>query len=210
MPIYETVCILHPELSEARVKETIEGMQQTLTAGEANVLEVEEWGMRNLAYEIQKQSRGFYVRLEYESRPQAVTEFERGLRLSEDTLRFLSVARAAPSEGQSPMPAGHSLSRQTESPTPPVATREAAAPATERVADETASAAPQNTDSSQPDASSDSPPAVTAEPVPVEPAPVETAAAEPGPSGGAGEEPAAAPDQPTATAGADDAERPAG
>lgn len=210
MPIYETVCILHPELSEARVKETIEGMQQTLTAGEANVLEVEEWGMRNLAYEIQKQSRGFYVRLEYESRPQVVTEFERGLRLSEDTLRFLSVARSAPSEGQSPMPAGHSLSRQTESPTPPVATREAAAPATERVADETASAAPQNTDSSQPDASSDSPPAVTAEPVPVEQAPVETAAEEPGPSGDAGEEPAAAPDQPAATAGTDDAERPAG
>lgn len=210
MPIYETVCILHPELSEARVKETIEGMQQTLTAGEANVLEVEEWGMRNLAYEIQKQSRGFYVRLEYESRPQVVTEFERGLGLSEDTLRFLSVARSAPSEGQSPMPAGHSLSRQTESPTPPVATREAAAPATERVADETASAAPQNTDSSQPDASSDSPPAVTAEPVPVEQAPVETAAEEPGPSGDAGEEPAAAPDQPAATAGTDDAERPAG
>ena len=205
MPIYETVCILHPELSEARVKETIEGMQQTLTAGEANVLEVEEWGMRNLAYEIQKQSRGFYVRLEYESRPQVVTEFERGLRLSEDTLRFLSVARSAPSDGQSPMPAGHSLSRQTESPTPPVVTSEAAAPATERTADETASAVSENTASSQPDASSDSPPAVTAEP-----APVETAAVETGPSGGAGEETAAAPDQPNDAAGTDDTERPAG
>ena len=205
MPIYETVCILHPELSEARVKETIEGMQQTLTAGEANVLEVEEWGMRNLAYEIQKQSRGFYVRLEYESPPQVVTEFERGLRLSEDTLRFLSVARSAPSDGQSPMPAGHSLSRQTESPAPPVATSEAAAPATERAADETAPSASENTASPQPDASSDSPPAVTAEP-----AQVETTTAETGTSGAPGEETSAAPDQPTATAGTDDAERPAG
>ena len=201
MPIYETVCILHPELSEARVKETIEGMQQTLTAGDADVLEVEEWGMRNLAYEIQKQSRGFYVRLEYQSRPQVVTEFERGLRLSEDTLRFLSVARSAPSDGKSPMPAGHSLSRQTESPTPPVATSEAATPATESASDETVSVAAENTASSQPDASSDGSPAVAAEP-----APAETAAAETGPSG---DENVAAPDQPDDTAGTDDTERPA-
>ena len=201
MPIYETVCILHPELSEARVKETIEGMQQTLTAGDANILEVEEWGTRNLAYEIQKQSRGFYVRLEYESRPQVVTEFERGLRLSEDTLRFLSVALSASSDGKSPMPAGHSLSRQTESPTPPAATSEAVAPATESASDETVSVASENAASSQPDASSDGSPAMAAEP-----APVETAAAETGPSG---DENVAAPDQPDDTAGTDGTERPA-
>ena len=204
MPIYETVCILHPELSEARVKEMIEGMQQTLTAGDASVLEVEEWGMRNLAYEIQKQSRGFYVRLEYESRPQVVTEFERGLRLSEDTLRFLSVARSAPSDGKSPMPAGHSLARQTESPTPSVATSETAAPATESASDETVSVAAENIASSQPDASSDGSPAAAAEP-----APAETAAAETGPPGGDGEENVTAPDQPNDTAGTDGTERPA-
>ena len=203
MPIYETVCILHPELSEARVKETIEGMQQTLTAGDANVLEVEEWGTRNLAYEIQKQSRGFYVRLEYESRPQVVTEFERGLRLSEDTLRFLSVALSASSDGKSPMPAGHSLSRQTESPTPPVATSEAAAPATESASDETVSVAAENAASSRPDASSDGSPAAAVEPAPA------AAAAEIGPSGGAGDENVAAPDQPNDIAGTDDTERPA-
>ena len=106
MPIYETVCILHPELSEARVKDVIAGMQKTLEQGQASLLQVEEWGMRNLAYDIQKQRRGYYVRLEYESPPQAVKDFERGLRLSEDALRFLSVARSAPSDGQSPIPPG--------------------------------------------------------------------------------------------------------
>jgi len=104
MPIYETVCILHPELSEARVKDVIEGMQKTLEQSQASLLQVEEWGMRNLAYDIQKQRRGYYVRLEYESPPQTVKDFERGLRLSEDTMRFLSVARSAPSDGQSPIP----------------------------------------------------------------------------------------------------------
>lgn len=106
MPIYETVCILHPELSEARVKDVIAGMQKTLEQGQASLLQVEEWGMRNLAYDIQKQRRGYYVRLEYESPPQAVKDFERGLRLSEDALRFLSVARSAPSDGQSLIPPG--------------------------------------------------------------------------------------------------------
>ena len=66
MPIYETVCILHPELSEARVKDVIEGMQKTLEQSQASLLQVEEWGLRNLAYDIQKQRRGYYVRLEYD------------------------------------------------------------------------------------------------------------------------------------------------
>ncbi len=116
MPIYETVCILHPELSEARVKDVIEGMQKTLEQSQAGLLQVEEWGMRNLAYDIQKQRRGYYVRLEYESPPQAVKDFERGLRLSEDTMRFLSVARSAPSDGQSPIPPGGVTDRSTVHP----------------------------------------------------------------------------------------------
>ncbi len=114
MPIYETVCILHPELSEARRKEVVEAMQTNLGTGQSNLLQVEEWGMRNLAFDIQKQKRGYYVRLEYESAPEVVKEFERGLRLSEDTMRFLSVARAAPSDGRSPIPPGSPGSRASE------------------------------------------------------------------------------------------------
>ena len=102
MPIYETLYILHPELSAARVKEVVAGMQKTLEESQAKMLQVEEWGLRNLAYDIQKQKRGYYVRFEYDSPPQAVRDLERVLRLSEDAMRFLSVARAAPSEGQDP------------------------------------------------------------------------------------------------------------
>ena len=102
MPIYETLYILHPELSAARVKEVIEGMQKTLEESQAKMLWVEEWGLRNLAYDIQKQKRGYYVRFEYDSPPQAVRDLERVLRLSEDAMRFLSVARSAPSEGRDP------------------------------------------------------------------------------------------------------------
>lgn len=98
MPIYETLTILHPELPEARMKETIAWMQQILEGGQGNMLQVDEWGMRNLAYKIQKQSRGYYVRLEYEAAPAALQELERNFRLSEDVIRFLSIVRDAPSE----------------------------------------------------------------------------------------------------------------
>ena len=91
MPIYETLYILHPELSAARVKEVVAGMQKTLEESQAKMLQVEEWGLRNLAYDIQKQKRGYYVRFEYDSPPQAVRDLERVLRLSEDAMRFLSL-----------------------------------------------------------------------------------------------------------------------
>ena len=98
MPIYETLTILHPELPEARVKETIAWMQQIVEGGQGNMLQVDEWGMRNLAYKIQKHRRGYYVRLEYEAAPAALQELERNFRLSEDVIRFLSIVRDAPSE----------------------------------------------------------------------------------------------------------------
>lgn len=98
MPIYETLTILHPELAEARVKEVVAWMQQILEGSQGNMLQVDEWGMRNLAYKIQKQGRGYYVRLEYEAAPAALQELERNCRLSEDVIRFLSIVRDAPSE----------------------------------------------------------------------------------------------------------------
>jgi small subunit ribosomal protein S6 len=93
MPSYETLCIFHPELSDARVKELTAWMQKIVENGQGNVLIAEEWGMRDLTYRIKKQRRGYYVRLEYDSAPAALKELERNLRLNEDVLRFLSVVR---------------------------------------------------------------------------------------------------------------------
>ena len=127
MPIYETLTILHPDLAEARVKEVLTWMQQLVENGQGKVLQVEEWGMRDLAYRIQKQRRGYYVRLEYEATPAALQELERNFRLSEDVLRFLSIVRKAPSEKRpSVQPRSEAV---TESPaeTPPKAPAESAA-----------------------------------------------------------------------------------
>jgi small subunit ribosomal protein S6 len=96
MPSYETLCVLHPEIPETRVKEITAWMQKIVENGQGTIRQVEEWGIRDLAYRLKKQRRGYFVRLEYDSQPQALKELERNLRLSEDILRFLSVARGAP------------------------------------------------------------------------------------------------------------------
>jgi small subunit ribosomal protein S6 len=96
MPTYETLCILHPELPDAQVKEMTAWMTKILEGGQGAILRVDEWGMRELAYHIKKQGRGHYVRLEYDASPTALKELERNLRLNENVLRFLSVVCAPP------------------------------------------------------------------------------------------------------------------
>ena len=117
MPSYETLCIFHPELPETRVKELTTWMRTIVEKDQGNVLKVEEWGMRDLAYRIKKQRRGYYVRLEYDSEPVALNELERNLRLNEDVLRFLSVARGAPLPATPPpvqAPAPEPIPTETE------------------------------------------------------------------------------------------------
>lgn len=127
MPIYETLTILHPDLAEARVKEVLTWMQQLVENGQGKVLQVEEWGMRDLAYRIQKQRRGYYVRLEYEATPAALQELERNFRLSEEVLRFLSIVRKAPSEKRPSVQPRSEAATQSPAETPPEAPAEPAA-----------------------------------------------------------------------------------
>jgi len=104
MPSYETLCILHPELPETRVKELTAWMQKILEGAQGTVVRVDEWGMRDLGFRLKKQRRGYYVRVEHEASPVALKELERNLRLSEDVLRFLSV-RCIATPAPTPTPA---------------------------------------------------------------------------------------------------------
>lgn len=88
---YETLTVLHPDLGEVGAKELVQKMRAVLEAGRAEIKKVDEWGMRELAYVIHKQRRGFYVLIEYKCEPQAVGELERQLKLNDQVLRFVSV-----------------------------------------------------------------------------------------------------------------------
>jgi len=91
---YETVVVLHPELPEAQTRETIDRAKRLIEAAGGEVLQVQEWGMRDLAYPIRKLHRGFYALLEYRAAPGLVKELERTLKIADEVLRFVSVAAA--------------------------------------------------------------------------------------------------------------------
>jgi len=150
MPIYETLTILRPELPETRLKEICTWMQGIVENGQGKILQVDEWGMRNLAYRIQKQKRGYYVRLEYDASPAALQELERNFRLSEDVMRFLSIVRDAPSEKRpvAPPPVPNPVpNKVAEIPTESAE----ASPVSEAAAETPAEAAQDETPASQPE-----------------------------------------------------------
>jgi small subunit ribosomal protein S6 len=100
---YETVVVLHPELPEAQTRETVDRAKRLIEAAEGEVLQVQEWGMRDLAYPIRKLNRGYYALLEYRAAPGVVKELERTLKIADEVLRFVSVA-AAPVVPGTPRP----------------------------------------------------------------------------------------------------------
>ena len=103
MPYYETVFIARQDLSEAQVKELTDAMSKILTDGGAKIHKTENWGLRTLAYKINKNRKGHYVLLECEAPGSAVIELERNLRLNEDVMHSLTTRLDALSKGPSPI-----------------------------------------------------------------------------------------------------------
>ena len=87
---YETVFILTPVLSEPQMKEAVEKFKGILTDNGATIVNEENWGMRKLAYPIQKKSTGFYTLIEFDGEPTIVKTLETAFRRDEKVLRFLT------------------------------------------------------------------------------------------------------------------------
>jgi small subunit ribosomal protein S6 len=89
---YETVFIMTPVLSEEQMKETVEKYQKFLISKQAEIVHEDNWGLRKLAYPIQKKSTGFYHLIEFKSEPEMIREWEVIFKRDERILRFLTVA----------------------------------------------------------------------------------------------------------------------
>ena len=87
---YETVFILTPVLSDAQMKEAVEKFSKVLTDNGATLVNTEEWGLRKLAYPINKKSTGFYTLIEFDADPQTVKKLETAYRRDERVIRFLT------------------------------------------------------------------------------------------------------------------------
>ena len=87
---YEAVFILTPVLSEAQMKEAVEKFKTLLTDKGAEIINEESWGIRKLAYPIDKKSTGFYIMLEFSADPSVIAGLEVNFRRDERVLRFLT------------------------------------------------------------------------------------------------------------------------
>ena len=89
---YETVFILTPVLSGEQVKEAVGTMKNKLKEAGAKILHEEDWGLRKLAYPIQKKSTGFYHLFEFEAEGEIIADYELGLKRDKKVMRFLTVS----------------------------------------------------------------------------------------------------------------------
>ncbi|MBL7853913.1 MAG: 30S ribosomal protein S6 [Cyclobacteriaceae bacterium] len=92
MKQYETVFILNPVLSEDQAKDTVDKFVKVLKKAKADVINIERWGLRKLAYPIQKKSTGFYNLIEFSAAPETIGTLETEFRRDESVMRFLTTA----------------------------------------------------------------------------------------------------------------------
>ena len=89
---YETVFIINPNVEEAGVKELIQKFSDIIN-NDGKVEEVQEMGKRKLAYEIKKNSEGYYVVINFEANPELIKELERNYRITDSVIKFIVIRK---------------------------------------------------------------------------------------------------------------------
>ena len=89
MTKYEIMYVIRPTVLEDARKALIEELNTIFTSRGAEVTNVNEWGIKDLAYEIEKHKKGYYVVLDVVSNDEARIEFDRVVRIKEDIIRYI-------------------------------------------------------------------------------------------------------------------------
>jgi small subunit ribosomal protein S6 len=89
MTKYEIMYIIRPTVLEDDRKALIEELNEIFTSRDAEIVNVNEWGMKDLAYEIEKHKKGYYVVLDVVANDEARIEFDRIVRIKEDVIRYM-------------------------------------------------------------------------------------------------------------------------
>lgn len=88
---YETLYVLRPDLEAEKTQEVVGRFKDIVTTHGGVLGEVNEWGKRRLAYEIDRLREGYYVIMNFESDTDITSELERLFRISDDVIRYLTV-----------------------------------------------------------------------------------------------------------------------
>jgi small subunit ribosomal protein S6 len=103
MPLYEHVFLARQDLAQAQVDALAENATKIIEDNKGKVVKTETWGLRSLAYRIQKNRKAHYVMLEFEAPAPVVAELERQTQINEDVIRYMTIRVDAHEAGPSAM-----------------------------------------------------------------------------------------------------------
>jgi len=90
---YELVIIIHPDLDDEAIEQSLDRIKGWITDGDGNIDKIDKWGKRRLSYQIQKQNEGIYYLLDVSMLPTSIAELERNLTILEPVMRHMIVAK---------------------------------------------------------------------------------------------------------------------
>jgi small subunit ribosomal protein S6 len=96
--VYETMYILRPDLGEERTEQAIDKYRTLLQDLGAEQIQIQHRGKRRLAYEIGKHRDGVYIQMNYQGPGTCIATLERSMKISEDVIRYLTLAQPLPTE----------------------------------------------------------------------------------------------------------------
>ena len=103
MALYESVIIGRQDLTPSQFETLIDKFISVIGSFKGEIKKKENWGLRNLAYKINKNRKGHYILLNIDANPEAIFEYERLMRLDEDIIRFLTIKINSINENPSPL-----------------------------------------------------------------------------------------------------------
>jgi small subunit ribosomal protein S6 len=103
MPLYEHVFLARQDLSQAQVDALAENATKIIEENQGKVVKTETWGLRGLAYKIQKNRKAHYVMLDVDAPAPALHELERQTRVNEDIIRYMTIRVEDHEKGPSAM-----------------------------------------------------------------------------------------------------------
>jgi small subunit ribosomal protein S6 len=103
MPLYEHVFLARQDLAQAQVDALAETATKIVEDNGGKVVKTETWGLRNLAYRIQKNRKAHYVALDFEAPTPVVAELERQTQINEDVIRYMTIKVDEHEQGPSVM-----------------------------------------------------------------------------------------------------------
>lgn len=119
---YESTVIINATLDDPQIEQVIARITETITKAGGNIIAINRWGRKRLAYPINKKSNGYYVCYEFTAPPELIAVLERSYQLDEMILRYLTVVLST--KAIAAKKAAASSTAQPESAQAPVTTRE--------------------------------------------------------------------------------------